>query len=170
MTATREPVDDGPHLDRPCPNCGAGPGEPCVTTTGQAMPALTHRGRPRPRKRRDPALATTGSRWDPSEATFQAELFKLARAEGWWANHTRRAKAGDGQWVTPTTVRGMPDCEFWHPARGESFRAELKVKGRRVTERQAAVIESMRAAGIEVHVWTPSDWPAIEARLRGRLL
>lgn len=58
---------------------------------------------------------------------------------------------------------GFPDLVLVHRT---VIYAELKAQKGRVSEAQKAWHEALRAAGEEVHVWRPSDWPEVEARLR----
>lgn len=44
---------------------------------------------------------------------------------------------------------------------------ELKAERGRVSEAQGIVLEALRRCGIDAKVWRPSDWPTIEATLRG---
>lgn len=43
---------------------------------------------------------------------------------------------------------------------------ELKSQSGRLSRQQAEWINVLRGAGVEVHVWRPSDWPEIRVRLR----
>jgi len=42
---------------------------------------------------------------------------------------------------------------------------ELKSETGRPTAAQVDVLDSLRAAGMEVHLWRPSDWPTVQAVL-----
>ena len=44
--------------------------------------------------------------------------------------------------------------------------AELKRQKGKLTARQEEVISLLIRGGHEVHVWRPSDWPKVEARLK----
>jgi hypothetical protein len=47
--------------------------------------------------------------------------------------------------------------------------AELKAEGEQPTPEQREWLRDLAGAGeVEVYVWRPSDWPAIEATLTGR--
>lgn len=49
--------------------------------------------------------------------------------------------------------------------------AELKKYGGRVSPDQHRWIDALKAAGVEVHVWYPTDWPQVQVdlqRLAGR--
>jgi hypothetical protein len=43
---------------------------------------------------------------------------------------------------------------------------ELKRDGKEATPTQQAFIDSHKDAGLEAYCWTPSDWDAVEERLR----
>lgn len=73
----------------------------------------------------------------------------------WWHdNDSRRNKAG------------LPDLMVW--GYGQFFMVELKRETGRLSAVQEVRITELVAAGVEVHVWRPSDWPQVEARLRSR--
>lgn len=90
-----------------------------------------------------------------SEAEFQRDVVKLARDLGWHHHHER---------FSIGSPSGLPDLLLWRPGDRLLF-AELKRVGREPTARQAAVIESLRAAGQETYVWTPLDFDEIHAVL-----
>lgn len=98
-----------------------------------------------------------------SEEAFQTKVIQLAGYTGWRAYHPpdNRPSTNTGrvQRVTP----GWPDVVLWRPP--EIIVVELKAQGGRVRPEQSVVLDELRACGLEVHVWRPSDWPAIEARL-----
>jgi hypothetical protein len=50
-------------------------------------------------------------------------------------------------------------------AGGEFLLAELKAAKTKVTQAQLAAHELLRACGLEVRLWRPSDWPEIRERL-----
>lgn len=99
-----------------------------------------------------------------AEADFQRTVVDLAALFGWEAMHVRRSVVRGQRWATATSVPGWPDLTLWRP--GELLFAELKADRGRVTDDQQRVLDSLAAAGQEVHVWRPRDWPALEARLR----
>ena len=100
-----------------------------------------------------------------SEADLQAQITELATMLGWRVMHVRRSIKGQaGGWVTATSVRGWPDLVLWKP--GRILFRELKAAKGRLTVDQVAVLDSLAAAGCDVGVWRPDDWPAIEETLR----
>lgn len=72
----------------------------------------------------------------------------------WGTYHTRHSKGSDP---------GFPDLVLW---RERIVYAELKTEAGRVTRTQWAVIDGLRAAGAEVHIWRPSDRDDIARILR----
>ncbi len=102
-----------------------------------------------------------------SEAEFQSHLVELAGILGWNVLHVRRSIGKGTRWTTTTSIVGWVDLLCWHPRHG-MFAAELKSERGHLRPEQVEVLDSLAAAGIETHVWRPSDWPAIQARLTGR--
>ena len=52
------------------------------------------------------------------------------------------------------------------PRDGRLLFAELKRDGARITPDQDAVLDVLRASGVEVHVWRPADFDRIAEVLR----
>lgn len=118
-----------------------------------------------------------------SEAAFQTAVIQLARFCGWhvWAPPPNRpGKTGRVPRIIGV-VGGWPDLALWRgpavdplwpelPAMGrhEFMLAELKAEKGRLRDDQKETIDQLRACGLEVVVWRPSDWAAIEERLRRR--
>ena len=93
------------------------------------------------------------------EQSFQLRVTDLADAHGWDWQHCRR----------PQQDRpGFPDLVLWHPGRGLVLFRELKRDSGKLTSHQWSRIGALNAAGADVSVWYPSDWPEIEALLTGR--
>jgi hypothetical protein len=103
-----------------------------------------------------------------SEADLQAQVVELAGMLGWRVLHVRRSIGKGNRWTTATSVVGWPDLFMWHPAWRRVVAAELKAEKGRATTEQTAVLASLALAGIETHLWRPSDWPAIEVALGSR--
>jgi hypothetical protein len=110
------------------------------------------------RRGRQPAL---------SERDWQEQVTELAHLYGWDWNHTRTSRGKGGKWVTATSCVGFPDITAWHPA-GRVMFVELKTETGKVRPEQERVLASLTAAGAEVHVWRPSDLPAVQAALNTR--
>ena len=95
--------------------------------------------------------------FEPTEATFLAEVRSLAKQQGWLGFHTHDARGSDP---------GFPDCVFVlppglrHP--GRLIFAELKVKSGKLTTEQARWITFLqKVQSIECYVWYPRDWDDI---------
>lgn len=91
-----------------------------------------------------------------TEGEFQESVIALAKLSGWKVAHFRPALTEKG-WRTPMQGdKGFPDLVL--ARRGVILFAELKVKGRRVTNEQA---EWGAAIGDHWYVWRPSDMESI---------
>ncbi|HPA82243.1 MAG TPA: hypothetical protein PLS95_15590 [Thermoanaerobaculales bacterium] len=91
-----------------------------------------------------------------TEAEFQRMVVDLAGLNGWWVWSTLRS---DLARVNP----GWPDLVLARD--GEVILAELKTDKGRTTPVQRAALALLGSA-VEVHLWRPSDWDEIAARLR----
>lgn len=100
-----------------------------------------------------------------TEAEWQRQVLDLAALHGWRAMHVRRSQARAGRWSTTTSVVGWPDLLLWRP--GRVVAAELKAEGGRLSLEQRAVLDELAEAGLEVHVWRPSDLDEVVAVLSG---
>jgi len=100
-----------------------------------------------------------------TEAQLQAAVIELAQLCGWLVAHFRPARTQHG-WRTPVSAdgAGFPDLVM---VRGDRLVvAELKAKRGRVSpDQQAWLAAFSQVPGIEVHLWRPSDWDAIESTL-----
>lgn len=97
------------------------------------------------------------------ESEFQATVVELARLRGWRLHHTRPARTQKG-WRTP--IQGDPGFPDLTMVRGDRVLfVELKSERGRVSPHQEAWLEALRAAGAEVAVWRPRDWPKIVSAL-----
>lgn len=93
----------------------------------------------------------------PTEAEHQAQVIELAHLLGWHHLHVRRSIGKGRTWVTATNVVGWPDLLLWHEQQRRVIAAELKSEKGTVTDEQRQVLDSLAAAGLETHVWRPSD-------------
>jgi len=101
-----------------------------------------------------------------SERDFTRQVIDLARLLGWHVMHQRPARNARG-WVTAVSGHvGFVDLVL---CRHRVVFAELKIPPNGLTEAQAGWVEALRAAGATVEVWTPTDWPRIEAVLKGEV-
>jgi len=96
------------------------------------------------------------------EADFQGAVIDLARTLGWMVHHVRPAMTSKG-WRTP--IAGDPGYPDLTLVRDRLIVAELKSSTGRVRPDQKLWIAALRAAGVECHIWRPSDWPLIEQAL-----
>lgn len=92
---------------------------------------------------------------DVSEKEFMEQVVKAARWLGCLVFHTY-----DSRRCSP----GFPDLVI---VRGRIVFAELKTEIGRVTPEQQTWIQSLRRAGVECHVWRPSDMDRIIEILSG---
>ena len=90
------------------------------------------------------------------EKSFQASVVQLARLLGWRVFYVRNSRGSPGGW---------PDLVM---AKDRVLYRELKVDGR-LTAEQAEWGDVLTRAGCDWRVWTPDDWPEIEAELKGQL-
>lgn len=100
-----------------------------------------------------------------SEASFQAQVVELAEWLGWRVMHVRATVGRGGKHTTATSVAGWPDLFLWHEAQARTMAAELKSDAGRATPEQVQVLDSLRAAGVEVRLWRPRDWDEITSVL-----
>lgn len=92
---------------------------------------------------------------EQTEARFQAEIERMAKAAGWLHYHTHDSRRSQAGYPDLTLVRG----------RKLLFR-ELKTETGRVTPEQRRWLEALEAAGQDAGVWRPRDWPAIREVLQ----
>jgi hypothetical protein len=93
----------------------------------------------------------------PREKGFQAGVVHLARLLGWRCFYVRDSRGSPSGW--PDLVLAKSETVLFR---------ELKAGGT-LTADQADWGEALVAAGLDWQVWTPSDWPTIEATLKGQL-
>ncbi|HEY0891272.1 MAG TPA: VRR-NUC domain-containing protein [Nocardioides sp.] len=98
-----------------------------------------------------------------TEAEWQRQVLALAERHGWRSMHVRRSQARAGRWSTTTSVAGWPDLLLWRP--GRVVAAELKAENGALSLAQRAVLDELAEAGLEVHVWKPSDLDEVLAVL-----
>jgi hypothetical protein len=96
-----------------------------------------------------------------SGAELQVLVVELATIYGWSWVHFRPARTERG-WRTPVEGplgKGWPDLVLIRERDGRIVFAELKrEQGDDLSADQYFVLEYLRAAGQEVHVWRPSDF------------
>ena len=91
-----------------------------------------------------------------TEASFMRAVCQLAALGGWRIFHP---------YLSIRSAPGFPDLLLTRPGQPIIY-VECKLDGKRPTPAQQAWLAALaQASGTEVHVWRPSDWPAIAARL-----
>ena len=99
----------------------------------------------------DPTLIT--------EAELSGLVAELARLGGWTLRyHTLRSQG---------SAHGFPDWVFVHP-KGRILFVELKSEQGKPTPAQIAWGYGLTMAGVEHHLWRPSDWDEIVETLTGK--
>lgn len=102
-----------------------------------------------------------------TEDRFRAALVKEARSLDWHAMFIGRARGGKA-WVTQMGAdgRGWPDLTL---VRERIVFAELKTDSNyHVSEEERTWLDWLRAAGAEVYLWRPRNWPEIREVLERR--
>lgn len=89
-----------------------------------------------------------------TEAQWQRMVVDLATLHGWSHYHAYDSRRSNPGW---------PDLALWRP--DQFILVELKTDTGRLRPEQALVIDDLREAGVEVHVWRPADWDTVKTRL-----
>jgi len=107
-----------------------------------------------------------------SETQWQTTVTDLALTLHWTCLHHHDSRrevvnrtTGERTLVGDTDAAGLPD---WLFIRERHFFAELKAEGAKLRPAQGRVLDALRKAGAEVHVWQPHDWPEVVVALTGR--
>lgn len=96
-----------------------------------------------------------------SEEALQSAVIDIAHKLGWRITHFRPARTADGSWRTAVQGdKGFPDNIMVRGTR--TVVAELKSERGRLEPAQAAWLQALAQAGIEVYVWRPSHWQSGE--------
>ena len=90
-----------------------------------------------------------------TEAEWQKQVIDLAHLFGYRVYHP---------WLSIRSEKGWPDLALFRP--GRFLLAELKAEKGVVSKAQETMIADLRASGVEVHIWRPSDLDAAVAVLR----
>jgi len=90
-----------------------------------------------------------------SEKNFQQQVVDLSAALGWTHFHNLHARGSDAGW---------PDLVLCRPP--ELLIVELKREAGELSTAQRQWLQRLEMCGVEVHVWKPSDFPAIVERLK----
>jgi hypothetical protein len=101
----------------------------------------------RPAARRTPGKPSERSRLEAeSEKQFQAAVVDLARRLGWRVFHP---------WLSLHSASGWPDLFMVRPPR--AIAAELKAERGVVSAAQRGWLADLARAGVETHIWWPSQ-------------
>lgn len=84
-----------------------------------------------------------------TEAELQKAVVELARRFGWLVYHVPDSRRA--------TARGCPDLICLNESQARVMFVELKTEKGKIRPEQTFWIGVLTAAGIEVHVWRPSD-------------
>lgn len=90
-----------------------------------------------------------------TEKDWQRQVVDLARLFGFRVFHP---------WLSIRSEKGWPDLALFRP--GRFLLAELKTETGKLTASQESMIADLRAAGVEVHVWRPTDLDHVVEVLR----
>lgn len=101
-----------------------------------------------------------------TESEWQQRVIDLAHLFGWRVAHFRPARTQTG-WRTPVAAdaAGFPDLIL---VRDRLIAAELKTERGTVSWPQQQWLDALQAAGVETHVWRPSDWADVQHTLQKR--
>ena len=94
------------------------------------------------------------------EADFQEQVTGLAVVLGWSWCHWRALRNGRGIWQVPVEGplgKGFPDLTLVRARDRRLVLAELKREDQDPSPDQVLVLELLRSAGVEAHLWRPSD-------------
>lgn len=93
-------------------------------------------------------------------------VVQLASLHQWLVFHPLPLRTASG-WATGTQGHtGYPDITATKG--GRLVLAELKVKGRKPSPEQRRWLDELATVpGVVVRLWTPADWPEIEATFTG---
>lgn len=89
-----------------------------------------------------------------SEASFQGAVLEIAALTGWLAYHPHDSRRSEP---------GFPDLTL---VRERLVFAELKSDTGKLRPEQQTWFDALLAAGIEVYVWRPQNWPQIMDTLK----
>lgn len=108
-------------------------------------------------------LRAAPTRPEPTEKQWMATVVQAARLLGYCVYHTHRSDHSEP---------GFPDLFMAKPAEriGEPSTilvAELKTERGRLSPAQARWLDLFASAGVPAFIWRPSDWPTVEAVLKG---
>lgn len=93
---------------------------------------------------------------DMTERDFQALVVQLAKLRGWLTYHTYDSRRSD---------EGFPDLVMVRDDRVLFIELKQERRNRKASAVQQKWLDNLTAAGQEVYLWRPSDWPTITKTL-----
>lgn len=90
-----------------------------------------------------------------SETEFQREVIKIAKSLGWYVYHALPGQGRNRHLTLFIGKRGFPDLVLCRPPR--LIFAELKSERGKPSTDQMEWLDALRACGVEVYLWRPSD-------------
>jgi hypothetical protein len=103
-----------------------------------------------------------------TEDDWITTVYQYAKARAWLFSHFRPARVNVGGVESYRTAilgdKGFPDAVMTRGRR--TYVAEFKSQKGTVSSEQMSWIKGLRASGITVYVWRPSDWPEVERLLK----
>lgn len=90
-----------------------------------------------------------------TERDFQRVVIDYAKLRGW-----------DLRYHTQHSLGSEPGFPDWLLVRDRLVFVELKGDSGKLSPAQRRWVEGLQAAGAEVHVWWPRNWPDVERVLR----
>jgi hypothetical protein len=100
-----------------------------------------------------------------SEREFQREVVQRAKALGWFVFHALPGQGRNRHLTLFIGKRGFPDLVLCRPPR--LVFVELKSETGKLSTDQQEWLEALRACGVEVYVWRPSDLEQVTTILSG---
>ena len=98
-----------------------------------------------------------------SEREFQREVVQRAKSLGWFIFHALPGQGRNRHLTLFIGKRGFPDLVLCRPPR--LLFVELKSEKGKVSNDQREWLDALRACGVEVYIWRPSDLEQITAIL-----
>jgi len=89
-----------------------------------------------------------------SEKQWQSKVVAYAKAHGWHVMHQHDSRRSEPGWPDLTLIR-PPVLVF----------AELKAEDGKLRKEQPHVMGLLRACGLPVFLWRPSQWPDVQREL-----
>ena len=102
-----------------------------------------------------------------TEFEFMKKVLQMAKLLGWRTAHFRPGMTSNGKWITAVSGDGAGFPDLVLVRREHLMFIELKRDMEsEMSDSQIAWMAALLGAHIECAVWTPDDWPEIEAVLR----